>query len=132
MHQMEIRMYFFSKSCHRQTYQHYEQQPQRLKSSFFSIKNLRNPSMFFFCEEYCTKVCLSLFNVFIDMRTTVTLSISCGKKVFLLENFNKNTFFPHEMDRLTVVLMSIKWLNEKRWPLEEQLSQMKFFESFDF
>ena len=51
---------------------------------------------------------LSLFNLFIDMRTTVSLSISCGKNVFLLENFNKNTFFLHEMDKLTVVLMSIK------------------------
>ena len=36
---------------------------------------------------------LSLFNIFIDMRTTVSLSISCGKNMFLLENFNKNTFF---------------------------------------
>ena len=31
---------------------------------------------------------LFLFNHFIDMRTTVSLSISCGKNVFLLENFN--------------------------------------------
>ena len=38
-----------------------------------------------------------LFNHFIDMRTTANLSISCRKNVFL-----------HEMDKLTVVLMSIK------------------------
>ena len=69
---------------------------------------------------YFHKGRLSLFNLFIDMRTTVSLSISCGKNVFLLENFNKNTFFLHEMDKLTVVLMSIKWLNKKRWPLVEQ------------
>ena len=43
---------------------------------------------------------LSLFNHFIDMRTTVILSISCGKNMFLLENFNKNTFFIHDMDKL--------------------------------
>ena len=57
---------------------------------------------------------LSLFNLFIDMRTTVGLSISCEKNVFLLENFNKNRFFPHEMNKLTVVLMSIKRLNKER------------------
>ena len=45
---------------------------------------------------------------FIDMRATVNLSISCRKDMFLLENFNKNTFFLHEMDKLTVVLMSMK------------------------
>ena len=64
---------------------------------------------------YHTKGRLSLY--FIDMRTTVSLSISCGKNVFLLENFNKTTFFLYEMDKLTVVLISIKWLNKKRWPL---------------
>ena len=45
------------------------------------------------------------------------MSISCRKNVFLLKFSNKNTFFPHKMDKLTVVLMSIKWLNKKRWPL---------------
>ena len=49
-----------------------------------------------------------LSNHFIDMRTTVSLSISCRKNVFLLKFSNKNTFFPYEMDKLTVVLMSIK------------------------
>ena len=49
-----------------------------------------------------------LFNHFIDMKATVNLSISCRKKRVLMENFNKNTFFLHEMDKLTVVLMSIK------------------------
>ena len=44
-----------------------------------------------------TKGRLSLFNLFIDIRTTA--------------------FFLYEMDKLTVVLMSIKWLNKKRWPL---------------
>ena len=39
--------HFFTKSCHRQTYQNYEQPPQRLQNSFFSIKNLRNLSGFF-------------------------------------------------------------------------------------
>ena len=46
-----------------------------------------------------SKGCLSLFNLFIDMRTTVRMSISCGKNLFLLENFNKDTFF------------SMKWTN---------------------
>ena len=41
-----------------------------------------------------------LFNHFIDMRTTVNLSISYRKNVFLLENLNKNAFFLHEMDKL--------------------------------
>ena len=36
-----------------------------------------------------------------------------------LENtpFNKNTFFLHEMEKLPVVLMSIKWLNKIELPL---------------
>ena len=34
-----------------------------------------------------------------------------------IEFSNKNTFFPHEMDKLTVVLMSIKTLNKERRPL---------------
>ena len=46
------------------------------------------------------------------MRTTVSLFISYRK----MENFNKNTFFPHEMDKLTVVVMSIKRLNKERRP----------------
>ena len=58
-----------------------------------------------------------LFNYFIDMRTIVRLSISCRKNVFLLKFSNKNTFFPNEMDKLTVVLMSIKRLNKERRPL---------------
>ena len=51
---------------------------------------------------------LFLFNHFIDMRTTVSLSISCRKNVFLLKFSNKNMSFLHEMDKLTVALMSIK------------------------
>ena len=51
------------------------------------------------------------------MRTTVSLSISCRKNVFLLKFSKKNTFFPHEMDKLTVVLMSIKRLNKESRPL---------------
>ena len=31
--------------------------------------------------------------------------------------FNKNPFFLHEMDKLSVVLMSIKWLNKIEPPL---------------
>ena len=67
-----------------------------------------------------------LFNHFIDMRTlrtTVNFSISCRKNVFLLENFNKNTFFVHEMNKLTVVLKSIKWLNKIERPLVPLLVQ---------
>ena len=60
---------------------------------------------------------LFLFNHFKDMRTTISLSISCRKNMFLLKFSNKNTFFPHEMDKLTVVLMSIKRLNKERRPL---------------
>ena len=55
------------------------------------------------------------------MRITVSLSISCRKNVFLLKFSNKNTFFPHEMDKLTVVLMSIKRLNKERRPLVDGL-----------
>ena len=60
--------------------------------------------------RHCTgiKGCLSLFHHSIDMRTDVNLSISCRKNMFLLENFNKNKFFLHEMDKLTSVLMSIE------------------------
>ena len=55
---------------------------------------------------FVSKGHLFLFNHFIDIRTAVSLSISCRKNVFLLKK--KNTFFPHEMDKLMVVLMSIK------------------------
>ena len=58
-----------------------------------------------------------LFNHFINLRTSVNLSISCRKNMFLLENFNKNMFFLHEMDKLTSVLMSIEWWNKGRQPL---------------
>ena len=57
------------------------------------------------------------------MRTTVRLSISCRKNVFLLKFSNKNTFFPNEMDKLTVVLMFIKRLNKERRPFGEPLSR---------
>ena len=67
--------------------------------------------------EFWIKGDLFLFNHFINMRTTVSLSISCRKNVFLLKFSNKTTFFPHEMDKLTVVLMSIKRLNKERRPL---------------
>ena len=62
--------------------------------------------------DFCSKGSSILFDHFIDMRTTVNLSISCRKNVFLLKFSNKNTFFLHEMDKLTVVLMSMKWLNK--------------------
>ena len=73
----------------------------------------------YFINLKWTKGHLFIFNHFIDMRTTVSLSISSRKNVFLLTFSNKNTFFPNEMDKLTVVLMSIKWLNKKRWTLVE-------------
>ena len=66
---------------------------------------------------FVSKGHLFLFNHFIDMRTTVSLSISYRKNVVLLKFSNKNTFFPHEMDKLMVALMSIKWLNKERRPL---------------
>jgi hypothetical protein len=65
----------------------------------------------------CVKGCLSLFHHSIDMRTALGLSISCRKNLFLLKFSNKNSFFPHEMDKLTVVLTSIKRLNKERQPL---------------
>ena len=51
--------HFFTKLCHRQTYQNYEQHSQSLQnlyfqSHFFGIKNQPNLSDFFFCEEYQT------------------------------------------------------------------------------
>ena len=48
------------------------------------------------------------------MRPTISESISCRKNMFLLKFSNKNTYFPHEMDKLMVVLMSIKRLNKER------------------
>ena len=68
-----------------------------------------------------------LFNHFIDMRTTVNLSISCRKNVFLLKFSNKNTFFLHEMDKLMVVLMSIKWLNKIERPLSYEPENYRNF-----
>ena len=49
--------HFFTKSCHRQTYQNYEQPPQCLQNlSFFGIKNQPNLFEFFFvCDEYSTR-----------------------------------------------------------------------------
>ena len=47
MHLLEISI-FFSKSCHHQTYQNYEQPTQRLQISLLSIKNQWNISDFFF------------------------------------------------------------------------------------
>ena len=70
-----------------------------------------------FNKESACKGHLFIFNHCIDMRTSVSLSISCRKNVFLLKFSNKNTFFPHEMDKLMVVLMSIKRLNKERRPL---------------
>ena len=61
-----------------------------------------------YIHDFITKGRSILFNHFIDMRTTVNLSISCRKNVFLLKFSNKNTFFLHEIDKLMVVLMSIK------------------------
>ena len=61
------------------------------------------------------------------MRTTVRLSILCRKNVFLLKFSNKNTFFPNEMDKLTVVLMSIKRLNKERGPLVQIYGKNIFF-----
>ena len=55
-----------------------------------------------------TKGCLSLFHYSIDMKKAVNLSISCRNSAFLLENYNKNTFFLNEMDKLTAVFMSIE------------------------
>ena len=49
--------HFFSKSCHRQTYQNYEKKIAIfvLSKSFFSIKNQRNRSDYFFWEEFQTR-----------------------------------------------------------------------------
>jgi len=70
-----------------------------------------------FNKESACKGHLFIFNHCIDMRTSVSLSISCRKNVFLLKFSNKNTFFPHEMDKIMVVLKSIKTLNKERRPL---------------
>ena len=84
-------------------------------------------------SHLATKGHLFLFNHFIDMKATVSLSISCRKNVFLLKFSNNNTFFPHEMDKLTVVLMSIKRLNKERRPLAKPLNQHenKFYLTMD-
>ena len=48
--------HFFTKSCHRQTYQNYEQRPQRLQNfdfqSHFSASKTNGIVLIFFCEEY--------------------------------------------------------------------------------
>ena len=74
---------------------------------------------------FVSKGHLFLFNHFIDIRTAVSLSISCRKNLFLLKFSNKNTFFPHEMDKLTVVLMSIKRLNKERRPLIQGMNGLE-------
>ena len=51
------------------------------------------------------------------MRPTVSGSISCRKNEFLLKFSNRNTFFLHEMNKLTAVLMSIELWNKERQPL---------------
>ena len=52
--------HFFTKSCHRQTYQNYEQPHQKivkfiLSKTFFSIENQQNLSEFIFFEVYYTR-----------------------------------------------------------------------------
>ena len=52
--------HFFTKSCHRQTYQNYEQPPQSFQNLYFQSHFLTskinlNLSDFFFCEEYVTR-----------------------------------------------------------------------------
>ena len=74
-----------------------------------------------------TKGCLSLFHNSIDIRTAVNLFISCRKNVFLLENFNKNSFFLHEMDKLMAVLMSIEWWNKERQPLVQDSFELSWY-----
>ena len=73
---------------------------------------------------------LILFTHFIDMWTTINLSISCRKNAFLLKFSNKNTVFLHEMDKLTSVLMSIKWLNKIERPLAFWRCLFCFFTQF--
>ena len=60
---------------------------------------------FQFRNHLVTKGRSILFNHFIDMRKTVNLSISCRKNVVLLKFSNKNTLIPHEMDKLTDVMI---------------------------
>ena len=55
------------------------------------------------------------------MRPTISESISCRKNVFLLENFNKNTFFLHEMINLVWTNFSspnrLIWWHHMAWAL---------------
>ena len=67
LHLLEINI-FFTKLCHCQTYQNYEQPPQRLQIlTFFSIKNQRNLSEFF-CEEYLTSFWFMSFEQGVEFR----------------------------------------------------------------
>ena len=68
------------------------------KKNCFTIDKVGFMEFKAFLASFLPKGRSILFNHFIDMRTTVSLSISC----------RKNTFFLHEMDKLTIVLMSIK------------------------
>ena len=45
----------FTKSCHRQTYQNYEQPPQSLQNFYFQSNFLASKINFFFYEEYMTR-----------------------------------------------------------------------------
>ena len=65
------------------------------------------------------KVVQSYSIIILDIRTTINLSNSCRKNVFLLKISNKNTFFLRVMDKLMVVLMSIKWLIKNERPLSK-------------
>ena len=59
-----------------------------LGSTFYGGKN-----SFLGAENFnlSTKGCSTLFNHFIDMRTTVNLSISCRKNVFFVRKFQLMT-----------------------------------------
>ena len=85
----------------------------------YYIHEMQFSSWIWMISKLYPKGCLSLFHHSIDMRTAVNLSISCRKNVLLLKLSEKNTFFLHEMDKLTAVLMSMKWWNKERQPLVE-------------
>ena len=82
-----------------------------------------------------TKGHLFLFNHFIDMRTTVNLSISCRKNVFLLKFSNKNTFFS-TWNGLTngwshvYKMINLVWTNFNRLLTQSQKHRIFFFVYF--
>ena len=88
--------HFFSKSFHHQTYQNYEQSPQRLQnlyfqSNFSASKIKRIFLNFFFCEEYLTRRSTFISEMFWKLLIFTVLCFlkMCPIFVGSIHNFGK-------------------------------------------